>query len=1576
MAVNAETKPSATAMSSRKPAPDQSLTPCMLSLLLPTSKSPAKLVVKIFGAASAQGIPNSADIDGNSIMNMKKLWPLLIWQALASFFAFGQAPGPTPARIVTSYALPSAPDTGSSSGYPSAWHLLASNDGHTWDQLDVRTDQQSGNPGSRSVFSVSNQTAYRIYRMQVDADAANAARGVNLAEIELMGPVLGVAKETDLQAQITSSQEHPLLGAAVNAFDGNVETRWLDYAPFKDGGCWIQCEYVRRSELLITNVSQLGMITHLLATPTLLLGKLPQISSNLTASATRGARTLGGYALTSANDIPTRDPKDWALLGSNDGGLKWETVDVRQNEIFSARLHRRVFKLAKPSNFALYRLQIQVRSRGDAMQLAEVEPLYADQQPNTHFSMVISASGENPPMEKTEMAFDHDNQSKWLCFVGPTATNVWIQWQCLPQVEGLPLINLNQFNRLLDRGKNLTAVPPPGNLVRTLTRYSLVSANDWDSRDPRDWRLLGANQHGTNWETLDVRQHEQFSARGEKRTFTVAQPKAFAMYRLQFDSVWEPTNANSIQLAEIEPVYTDDAAKDQFSLVVSARGENPPFAEVVEKLFDGDAQTKWLDFSESATRSSWVQWYFARREKRPVIRADSALGIQPALPQVLKIQLEGIAVCAEAKSLGFLDKSGFQMFQFESPISEVKPGDRVRLTGRLRFGKEYPLVQDPDLVVRGSLANGSKIRSVPDADGQLPFSFDTVAGGAGTVSEGPLYSSLRLVPETGAHSLMVKILNPHHAPLPVLAGRRLRVRGVIGSVFDEQGRPYPGAIWVAGPDDVTVLSPLTRPAVQLGATNELTTIHQAIEAFENQPNEVFRVKVRGVITFVDLGLEGWYLQNGPDAISVQLQVESGVNPYLRLEGMYVEVQGTIGGDNGLGIVPSDFVRILGKGQMPEPIRTSLDDLLSGSCDGKWVQLDGVVTALEKQHLWLRANGGQLVVWVNETDWKGEDRMLGSLVRVSGVCAPLVIRQQRVGVRLLVPSADWVETLQASPENPFTLPTVMIDRLLLPNPRGAFSKTPFRKIAGIVTYKESQMLFVQTNSEAVRVFPREETEVVPGDVVEVVGMPALDGLMPKLVQAVVKKTGHLPLPVSNPINVQQWNANDTQTNQDGTRSVVEATLLGLSANESVQILELQQDATDTPFRAYLPRDPQRLFSLPAGSRVRLEGVVKDKADAVPDFGQVVSSFEMYLNSPSDIFVLARPSWWTSRHAFWLLSGLGLILFAALAWIGSLRTQVGRRTRELHGVIEQHEQTEAQLQAEISERKRMEIEIEKTHKALIDTSRQAGMAEVATSVLHNVGNVLNSVNIASTIVGDNLRKSSCANLTKVVTLMNEHAPDLGTFITTDPKGRLIPSYLAQLAAHLDQERLATLSEVDGLRQNVEHIKEVVAMQQTYARVTGLTEVVQVAGLVDAALRADVAVLNCDDVKIVREVDPGVASITVDKHKAVQILVNLISNAKHACEDADRQEKLILVRVRKDNQRVLISVGDNGVGIHQKNLTKIFSHGFTTRKDGHGFGLHSGALAAKELGGSLTAHSEGAGLGATFVLELPLQPPKAGS
>jgi signal transduction histidine kinase len=111
-----------------------------------------------------------------------------------------------------------------------------------------------------------------------------------------------------------------------------------------------------------------------------------------------------------------------------------------------------------------------------------------------------------------------------------------------------------------------------------------------------------------------------------------------------------------------------------------------------------------------------------------------------------------------------------------------------------------------------------------------------------------------------------------------------------------------------------------------------------------------------------------------------------------------------------------------------------------------------------------------------------------------------------------------------------------------------------------------------------------------------------------------------------------------------------------------------------------------------------------------------------------------------------------------------------------------------------------------------------------------------------------------------------------------------------------------------------------------------------------------------------------ILEDRRADAELVTRKLRNAKHACQDSERADKRLTVRVANGAGRIKISVIDNGVGIPPENLTRIFNCSFTTRKDGHGFGLHSAALAAKEMGGSLTVHSDGSGQGATFTLELP--------
>jgi C4-dicarboxylate-specific signal transduction histidine kinase len=325
-------------------------------------------------------------------------------------------------------------------------------------------------------------------------------------------------------------------------------------------------------------------------------------------------------------------------------------------------------------------------------------------------------------------------------------------------------------------------------------------------------------------------------------------------------------------------------------------------------------------------------------------------------------------------------------------------------------------------------------------------------------------------------------------------------------------------------------------------------------------------------------------------------------------------------------------------------------------------------------------------------------------------------------------------------------------------------------------------------------------------------------------------------------------------------------------------------------------------------------------------------------------------------------------------GELERRVQDRTRELEQEITERREAEtalrertAELEAIITEHKHAEQELERTHRQLLDTSRQAGMAEVATGVLHNVGNVLNSVNVSSTLLAERLGKSRVANLSKAVGLLQAHRGDMAAFLTSDPKGSRLPDYLSRLSEHLTAEHSAMFQEIHLLRKNIEHIKEIVAMQQSYARVSGLIETVDITGLVEDSLRMNSAAIERHKIELVREFLP-VPPVTVDKHKVIQILVNLIRNAKYACHEAERPDKRITIRLTHQEERVRVSVIDNGVGIPPENLTRIFAHGFTTRKNGHGFGLHSGAIAARDLGGSLTVKSNGAGKGAVFTLELP--------
>jgi PAS domain S-box-containing protein len=292
----------------------------------------------------------------------------------------------------------------------------------------------------------------------------------------------------------------------------------------------------------------------------------------------------------------------------------------------------------------------------------------------------------------------------------------------------------------------------------------------------------------------------------------------------------------------------------------------------------------------------------------------------------------------------------------------------------------------------------------------------------------------------------------------------------------------------------------------------------------------------------------------------------------------------------------------------------------------------------------------------------------------------------------------------------------------------------------------------------------------------------------------------------------------------------------------------------------------------------------------------------------------------------------------------------------------------ISKDITELKKAEAELEATHRQLLDASRRAGMAEVATGVLHNVGNVLNSVNVSTTVVTDMVRKSKTASVQRLAEwLGTSGAPQSNGPV--DSKAVQLREYVTKLGEHLAQEQRTMLSELNLLSSHIEHMKEIVAMQQTYAKVSGVTEPLTPESLAEDALRMNSAALVRHDVHVQRDFE-DVPRVIVDRHKVLQILINLISNAKYALDAGAPAKKVLTISIRANESFVAMTVADNGVGIEAENLTRIFQHGFTTRATGHGFGLHSSAIAARELGGALRASSDGPGRGASFVLELPIE------
>jgi signal transduction histidine kinase len=255
-------------------------------------------------------------------------------------------------------------------------------------------------------------------------------------------------------------------------------------------------------------------------------------------------------------------------------------------------------------------------------------------------------------------------------------------------------------------------------------------------------------------------------------------------------------------------------------------------------------------------------------------------------------------------------------------------------------------------------------------------------------------------------------------------------------------------------------------------------------------------------------------------------------------------------------------------------------------------------------------------------------------------------------------------------------------------------------------------------------------------------------------------------------------------------------------------------------------------------------------------------------------------------------------------------------------------------------------------------------VATGILHNVGNVLNSVNVSANLAQTMLRHSRAGGISKIAELLRAHGDDLAK-VAALPAGKRLPTYIAGLAEAVASEQQQVQAELLSLTSKIEHIKVIVSLQQSHAKSGGVIERLSIVKLIEDALALRCSSSEKHQIEVVRQLED--AELDIDRHKLLQIVTNLLSNAWHAVREAEGAKRVI-VRSQRRADGIAIAVEDNGCGIAPEALPRIFSHGYTTKREGHGFGLHSAACAAAEMGGRMTVESAGVGKGATFTLILP--------
>jgi PAS domain S-box-containing protein len=846
---------------------------------------------------------------------------------------------------------------------------------------------------------------------------------------------------------------------------------------------------------------------------------------------------------------------------------------------------------------------------------------------------------------------------------------------------------------------------------------------------------------------------------------------------------------------------------------------------------------------------------------------------------------------------------------------------------------------------------------------------------------------LRIATETGWFPARVAGVSEDFSPT-VWVDSVVRVRGSVSSIFNNQRQLLGVRLMVPGAEEVVVEGPAARQQESLPVQSISTLLRYNPYGLMRH-----RTRVRGLVLYQKPG-DMLFIHDEQKSLLVRSHQETRVQP-----GDWVDVAGFPGVESGkTALLQADF-HVIGHDAPPSAPRVQGADMFEGDHDGQLVQCEGLVLGdwVKTDQEWLgvlRVDKGIVLAQWHPRQPQAAMPALekGSRVRLTGICWNTRDEALQINGTRLLPRgpADLAVVRPApwwTPERSFgimglsgvgalaaLLWAVMLQRQIRERQRAeqklreseALYESLVQTLPACVLRKDLEGRVVFGNQQYLQLLGRSLPELL--------GKTDFDLFPPELARKYradderVLQSGtpfegveQHKTPGGEELFVQVWKTpvRDAQ----GRPAGIQVLFWDITERERAkQALAYERDLLEMllqniPDHVYF-KDRQSRFvkcskSFAAGLAISDTAKLLGKTDfdlfteehARPAF----EDEQRIMRTGQPIVGLVERETWQGGLVSWVLT-------TKVPWRDKAGNIIGT-----FGISK-----------DITALKQAEERLEQTHHQLVQASRQAGMAEVATGVLHNVGNVLNSVNVSANLVADRLRQAPGPALAKLVELLRQHHGDLARFLTEDPRGQSIPDFLEQLAACLADDQQVLLGEIQSLNKNVQHINEIVAMQQNYARIVGLIEQVNLTELIEDALRLNTGAYMRHQVEVAREFS-DLPPIQVERHRVLQILVNLLSNAKYACDAVGRADKRITVRTRPGTGgRVFIDVADNGIGIASENLTRIFSHGYTTRKNGHGFGLHTSALAAKEMGGSLTAASDGPGHGATFTIALPPEPP----